>query len=93
MLYCAGRDEHLARKIRYEDTMTWGIFLESRLDFLWIINRRFNIRLGAAYRYIAGGRGDTTVTYDSAYDSGPINDRAGAGYSALDTGLKFVVKF
>jgi outer membrane protease len=93
LIYCTGRDDHLARKTRYEDTVAWGFFLEPRLDCLWVINPRLDIKFGAGYRHITGGRGDTTVTYSGGAYSLSINDRAGAGYSALDTRLMFALKF
>ncbi|GHT82874.1 hypothetical protein FACS1894137_02650 [Spirochaetia bacterium] len=87
LIFAWDEDVHLLTKMRYRDTMRWGLYLEPGLDFSLAFNRYLSLVLQGSWRYISGARGDTTATREGSPYSSTFTNEAGAGYSAFDGGL------
>jgi outer membrane protease len=84
------QDDHLMAKVQYNDYMSGGILIEPRGVFRFLPRERFALSLSVGYRFISGVRGDSQWKYSGSGVNGTVYKTpmsAGAGYSALDTGL------
>jgi outer membrane protease len=86
LIYCAGEDEHLSAKDRYNDYMYGKFAIEPALDASYTINPHWQAGLICSYRFITGARGETIVN-NSYYSP----NQPGAGLSLFETSL--YVKF
>jgi outer membrane protease len=85
LIYAGAEDNHIAKKMRYNDYMRGGLYLEPGLDISFALNRFFSLILHGSWRYIAGTRGDTSENGSSNLNT----NGAGAGFSAFDAGVSF----
>jgi len=90
LIFCDDLDEHLKTKIKYQDRMWGGIFLEPGFHFSWFANKRLEFSLEFSWRYISETRGKT---YESSLFSDDFeqNGTAGAGLSIINTGLSLKI--
>jgi outer membrane protease len=92
-VFCAAVDEHLIRKLRFQDYLSWGFSLEWSVGFAFTPVERFEIRLDWGLRQISGSRGET---YQKSTDTGgsfffPAGE-AGAGLYTMDTGISAKIR-
>jgi outer membrane protease len=87
-------DSHISRRIDFEDFPSGGILLEPRGEISFFPNKRFAVSAHVSYRYIRGAQGLSNYRFTSGSDTAfkKTND-AGAGFTALDTGLSLKMFF
>jgi outer membrane protease len=100
MVFCVAQDDHLlsGKQKQFVDFVYRGILLEGRGELVFSFRERLALSLYCGYRRIQGGRGESySRSSGSGGDGTFIRERsfdsAGAGYTALDTGLALKVRF
>jgi len=86
LIICNDIDQHLTRKIQFQDYMRGGLFLEPGFHFSWFAGKRLELSLDFSWRYISGTWGETYVSTIPAQYYTELGT-AGAGMSMIDTGL------
>jgi outer membrane protease len=89
-VWCNAVDDHLdpMKSIRSIDVMDGGFAIEPSLFFSYTPISALAISLNVAYKYIAGPRGDTFYHYIGSTFVDSNSNQAGAGYNALDVGIR-----
>jgi hypothetical protein len=98
VVFCYDTVDHLLTLKQYKDSPSGGLFLEPGADLSFTPNSRLEFILHAAYRYIAGSRGNSVVK-DIANSGGSdgssyrLSKNAGAGYKVFDLGFSARLSF
>jgi outer membrane protease len=99
LIFAWDEDNHVVKKVQYEDTMRWGLYLEPAVAISFSPSRYFSLTAHGSWRYIGrlgnfSPRGDSVVMPEAGGSSSTANN-AGAGYNAFDVGLslKFALPF
>jgi outer membrane protease len=92
-VFCAAVDDHLIRKLRFQDYLSWGLSFEGSIGFAFAPVERFEIRLDWGFRQISGSRGET---YQKSTGTGasfffPAGD-AGAGLYIMDSRISAKIR-
>jgi outer membrane protease len=93
VVFCLDQDDHIGRKLQFNDYMFWGVFIEPRGEFIFSPHKRVDISLSAAYRFIRDSRGYTIQKNLNTGEETNHPDSAGAAFSALAAGLSVKVRF
>jgi len=87
--YCAAVDEHIGRKITFNDFTAWGLYLEPGGSVSYVTERLI-YSLEFSYCYIGKTAGNSYSNSGNGF-SKSIND-AGAGLSLLNVSFSFKVR-
>lgn len=79
---CSDRDDHYLRLFQFTEKMAGGYGIEPKLSATYQLTRSLSLGLEAAWRFITGLRGNTSIMeIGSGTKAGPYADTAGADYS------------
>jgi len=88
LVYCIAEDHHLypPKLIQYRDYTWGGLYAEPGFHFSFIANKRIELYMDAAARYMSGTKGKT---YQKPIGHGSYeqNGKAGAGLAIINIGL------
>jgi len=87
LIWCEGRDYHIARGLLYEDRMSGGWSIEPEIECSLKVNRWLKVSADISWRYMSGARGNTRATDTASGESADYEGTAGAGYSVFNAGL------
>jgi len=97
MVGCYAFDNHYMRDPPFQAIFDLfsSLYIEPRADFLYIINKRFNIGLSFSYRHIREAKGNIEQDeyYPSRTSTSKYKNIGGASYKAFSTELVFRVNF
>ena len=95
LIYCRARDDHLLRDTIFFDEMFFGHYINGEMRFIFSPRKNLDLSFSASYRFITGTRGNTYMERTGVnIIRWPVRhyNTAGAGYSALDLGLRLTVR-
>jgi outer membrane protease len=92
LVFCLGEDNHPLKKMRFNDYMFGGIFLEPSGEFMLSLHKNIDLSVYVSYRFIKGPRGSTITKTLTNNVSVKDNNKAGTAYSALSGGLSLNIR-
>jgi outer membrane protease len=100
VLSCITMDDHFNARHENQDYLSGGIFMEPGGKIVFSPNKKIEIALFAAYRFVSGSRGSSYTRFtgvEGAYRvSGTFTENGyegGAGFSFLDGGISLKIRF
>jgi outer membrane protease len=92
-VFCAAVDDHPARKLRFQDYLSWGLFLEEGIGLVFTPAERFELRLDWGFRHIGGSRGETyQKPTGEGSSSFSLSGEAGAGLYMRDVEISAKIR-
>jgi outer membrane protease len=97
LVFCRDKDHHFVPSMFYNGRtfsgeFSFGHFFDGRASLIFSAAQNLELSLNAGYRHITGMRGENEVLFTYYFGSAGTRFQnaydAGAGYSALDIGLR-----
>jgi outer membrane protease len=91
VVFCSDFDEHIERRLQFNDYMRGGLFLEQGTELSFAATQRLTLSVDCSWRYISGTRGES---YYRPYGTKWYTQigEAGAGLSVIDTSVRIKVR-
>jgi outer membrane protease len=91
LVFCTGLDEHIERRLQFNDYMQGGLFLEQGAELSFAATQWLTLSVDCFWRYISGTKGEN---YIRTYGKGSYlpGGAAGAGLSIIDAAVCIKVR-